>query len=85
MMDTLIKLQQAEIAETQNQQELKTKSVEFTRNLGSAVSNLMDEMHAEAWEDIPKVHNLRNLLNTLLFETVYLKHLKLSENVPWIK
>ena len=63
MMDTLIKLQQAEIAETQNQQELKTKSVEFTRNLGSAVSNLMDEMHAEAWEDIPKVHNLRNLLN----------------------
>ena len=55
MMDTLIKLQQAEIAETQNQQELKTKSVEFTRNLGSAVSNLMDEMHAEAWEDIPKV------------------------------
>ena len=57
MMDTLIKLQQAEIAETQNQQELKTKSVEFTRNLGSAVSNLMDEMHAEAWEDIPKVDN----------------------------
>ena len=59
MMDTLIKLQQAEIAETQNQQELKTKSVEFTRNLGSAVSNLMDEMHAEAWEDIPKVDNIK--------------------------
>ena len=31
------------------------KSAEkFTENLGSAVSNLMDEKHLDAWEDIPK-------------------------------
>lgn len=54
MMDTLLKLQQAELEDLDDKQEIKEKAVQFTKNLGFAVSNLMDDQHTSAWEDIPK-------------------------------
>ena len=54
MMDTLIELQTAEIEEVTDEFELREKSVNFMNNLGNAVSNLLDDDHLAAWEDMPK-------------------------------
>ena len=55
MMDTLMKLQAAELKESnENATQIAEKSIIFTNNLGNAVSNLLDEEHRSAWEDMPK-------------------------------
>ena len=47
MMDTLLKLQQAELKDATDKETVKEKAVQFTKNLGSAVSNLMDTDHSK--------------------------------------
>ena len=54
MMDTLMKLQAAELKDSTNAQLIAEKSIDFTNNLGIAVSNLLDDEHRSAWEDMPK-------------------------------
>ena len=54
MMDTLIELQSAEVNEITDEEEIREKSINFMNNIGNAVSNLLDDDHLSAWEDMPK-------------------------------